>query len=102
LPENVRAAIDSAKSKNSKSEFYYKLRDLKKNIKKYRSLFHSKKPTHHTMFLKKKKVEMEKKLELEKQKMKIEVHSIEQKIQSIHRIKQSKSASKLTEKKELV
>ena len=59
LPENVRKAIDTAKSKNQKSEFYYKLRDLKKNINRYKSIFHSKFTTHHIMFLKKKKVEME-------------------------------------------
>ena len=35
LPENVRDAIDKAKLKNQKSEFYYKLKDLKRNIKKY-------------------------------------------------------------------
>ena len=66
LPENVRAAIDNAKKKNNKTEFYYKLRDLKKNIKRYKSIFKSKHTTHHIMFLKKKKVEMESKLEIEK------------------------------------
>jgi len=35
LPENVRAVVDKAKLKNQKSDFYYKLKDLKKNIKTY-------------------------------------------------------------------
>lgn len=35
LPLNVREAVDKAKLKNNKSEFYYKLKDLKFNIKRY-------------------------------------------------------------------
>ena len=35
LPQQVREAIDKAKIKNRKSEFYYKLKDLKFNIKRY-------------------------------------------------------------------
>lgn len=80
LPENVRLAIDNAKKKNSKSEFYYKLRDLKKNIKKYKSIFHSKFTSHHIMFLKKKKMEMEDKLEKEKQRMRDDVENINKQI----------------------
>ena len=39
LPEQVREAIDKAKIKNNKSEFYYKLKDMKLNIKRYQGLF---------------------------------------------------------------
>ena len=55
LPPNVRAVVDKAKEKNRKSEFYYKLKDLKKSIKVYRGFFNSKTPSHHSMFLKRKK-----------------------------------------------
>ena len=51
LPPNVRAAIDKAKEKKRKSEFYYQLKELKKKIKVYKSIFNSKTPTHHTMHL---------------------------------------------------
>ena len=73
LPPNVRAAIDKAKEKNRKSEFYYRLKDLKKSIKVYRGFFKSKTPSHHSMFLKRKKQEMEKKLQSEKLRIKQEV-----------------------------
>ena len=73
LPANVRAAVDKAKEKNKKSEFYYKLKDLKKSIKVYRGFFKSKTPSHHSMFLKRKKKEMESKLQNEKQRIKDEV-----------------------------
>ncbi len=54
LPQQVREAIDKAKIKNKKSEFYYKLKDLKFNIKRYQGLFNTKMTQHHRSFLMKK------------------------------------------------
>ena len=73
LPLNVRDAVDKAKLKNQKSEFYYKLKDLKRNIKKYQGLFKSKFQTHHIAFLKRKAAEIEVKLEKEKERYRKEV-----------------------------
>ena len=69
LPENVKAAVDKAKLKNQKSDFYYKLKDLKKNIKTYQGFFNAKMPSHHRMYLLKKQKMVEEKLRKEKEHM---------------------------------
>ena len=38
--------------RNRKSDFYYKLKDLKKNIKVYKGIFKGKTSTHYKVFLK--------------------------------------------------
>ena len=73
LPPNVRAVIDKAKERNRKSDFYYKLKDLKKSIKVYKGIFKSKTPSHHSVFLKRKQGEMEKRLKKEKKRIQQEV-----------------------------
>jgi hypothetical protein len=69
----VRKAIDRAKEKNRKSEFYYKLKDLKKQIKVYKSIFNSKTPSHHSMYLKRKQMEVEKKIKKEKENLRVQI-----------------------------
>jgi hypothetical protein len=76
----VRAAVDKAKLKNQKSDFYYKLKDLKKNIKTYQGFFNSKLPTHHRMYLMKKQKMVEEKLKKEKQHIAREVETINKRI----------------------
>ena len=46
LPENVRNAIDVAKSKSRHSEFYYKLQNLNDKIYVFRSIFYNKVPSY--------------------------------------------------------
>ena len=62
LPENCREAIDKAQQKYQKSgktQFYHTLKDLNTNIQKYQSIFNSKLPTHHQIFLERKAKEDE-------------------------------------------
>ena len=46
LPENVRNAIDIAKTKSKHSEFWYKLQTLNDKIYIYRSVYYSKMPAY--------------------------------------------------------
>jgi hypothetical protein len=54
LPENVRNAIDIAKTKSKHSEFWYKLQTLNDKIFVYRSVYYSKMPAYQKAFIEKK------------------------------------------------
>ena len=80
LPENVRNAIDMAKLKNNKSEFYYKLSNLNEKILLFRSIYYSKVPNFHLSFLEKKKKALKEKLAKEKEQMKREYEELNHKL----------------------
>ena len=46
LPENVRAAIDTAKLKEKHTDFWYRLETLNDRIHTYRQLFYAKMPKY--------------------------------------------------------
>ena len=66
LPENVRNAIDIAKTKSKHSEFYYKLQTLNDKIYIYRSVYYSKMPAYQRAFIEKKQAALELKLKDER------------------------------------
>ena len=92
----MRNAIDMAKLKNNKSEFYYKLTNLNEKIRLFRSIYYSKMPNYHLKFLEKKKKALKEKLAKEKEQMKKEYEELNQKLAKLkmkktHKISRSSS-----------
>ena len=62
LPENVRAAIDVAKTKKKHSDFYYKLRLLNEKIHVFTDVFYGKMPNYQMYWEKKREKELQEQL----------------------------------------
>ena len=58
LPQNVRHAIDIAKTKQPNSDFYYKLQNLNDKVLVYKHVFYSNMPAHQKQFLERKRKEL--------------------------------------------
>jgi hypothetical protein len=77
LPENVRNAIDIAKTKSKHSEFWYKLQTLNDKIFVYRSVYYSKMPAFQKAFIEKKQAALELKLKEERLRFEAEMKEID-------------------------
>ena len=77
MPENVRSAIDVAKTKKKHSDFYYKLRVLNEKIHIFTHVFYGKMPNYQIFWEKKKEKELKEQLIREKEKIEEELRLLE-------------------------